>query len=155
MALPIEEIERLAALIGKDKLGEIEIRNDDFKIKLSAYRDCPPPPQMPMMAPPMMAAAPVSAPAPAAPAQAAPAAEAEDGNIVTAPLVGTYYSAPSPDSEPFVKIGQQVKQGDVLMIIESMKLMNEVICETDGTVAEIYVKNGEPVEFGQKLMKIS
>lgn len=155
MALPIEEIERLAALIGKDKLGEIEIRNDDFKIKLSAYRDCPPPPQMPMMAPPMMAAAPVSAPAPAAPAQAAPAAEAEDGNIVTAPLVGTYYSAPSPDSEPFVKIGQQVKQGDVLMIIESMKLMNEVICETDGTIAEIYVKNGEPVEFGQKLMKIS
>ncbi|MBE6855604.1 MAG: acetyl-CoA carboxylase biotin carboxyl carrier protein [Ruminococcus sp.] len=155
MALPIEEIERLAALIGKDKLGEIEIRNDDFKIKLSAYRDCPPPPQMPMMAPPVMAAAPVSAPAPAAPAQAAPAAEAEDGNIVTAPLVGTYYSAPSPDSEPFVKIGQQVKQGDVLMIIESMKLMNEVICETDGTVAEIYVKNGEPVEFGQKLMKIS
>lgn len=150
MALPIEEIERLAALIGKDKLGEIEIRNDDFKIKLSAYRDCPPPPQMPMMA-----AAPVSAPAPAAPAQAAPAAEAEDGNIVTAPLVGTYYSAPSPDSEPFVKIGQQVKQGDVLMIIESMKLMNEVICETDGTVAEIYVQNGEPVEFGQKLMKIS
>ncbi len=155
MALPIEEIERLAALIGKDKLGEIEIRNDDFKIKLSAYRDCPPPPQIPMMAPPMMAAAPVSAPAPAAPAQAAPAAEAEDGNIVTAPLVGTYYSAPSPDSEPFVKIGQQVKQGDVLMIIESMKLMNEVICETDGTVAEIYVQNGEPVEFGQKLMKIS
>lgn len=155
MALPIEEIERLAALIGKDKLGEIEIRNDDFKIKLSAYRDCPPPPQMPMMAPPMMGALSSSAPTAAAPVQAAPAAEAEDGNIVTAPLVGTYYSAPSPDSEPFVKIGQQVKQGDVLMIIESMKLMNEVICETDGTVAEIYVKNGEPVEFGQKLMKIS
>lgn len=154
MALPIEEIERLAALIGKDKLGEIEVRCNDCKIRLSAYRDCPPPPPMPMPAAPMIM--PQSAGAPAAPAQeSASEPEAESGTIVTAPLVGTYYSAPSPDSEPFVKIDQQVKQGDVLMIIESMKLMNEVLCETDGVISEIYVKNGEAVEFGQKLMKIS
>ena len=71
-----------------------------------------------------------------------------------APLVGTYYAAPSPESEPFVTVGKRVKKGDVLMIIESMKLMNEVLCEQDGIVAEILVQNGDAVEFDQPILRI-
>ena len=76
------------------------------------------------------------------------------GNVVKAPIVGTFYAASAPDKPPFVTVGQQVKKGDVLMIIESMKLMNEVQSDFDGTVAEILVKNGEPVEFDQPIMII-
>lgn len=76
------------------------------------------------------------------------------GNIVTAPIIGTFYSAPSPDEKPFVSVGQKVQKGDVLLIIESMKLMNEVQSEFNGIVKEILVTNGENVEFGQNLMII-
>ena len=69
-------------------------------------------------------------------------------------MVGTYYAAPSPESEPFVTVGKRVKKGDVLMIIESMKLMNEVLCEQDGIVAEILVQNGDAVEFDQPILRI-
>ncbi|MDR1753737.1 MAG: acetyl-CoA carboxylase biotin carboxyl carrier protein [Eubacterium sp.] len=77
-----------------------------------------------------------------------------NGNLVKSPIVGTFYEAPSPDSKPFVKIGDIVKKGQVICIIESMKLMNEVLSEFDGTVGEIFAKNGEAVEFDQKLMLI-
>ena len=87
--------------------------------------------------------------------QAAPAAVQQvSGNVVKSPIVGTFYAAASPEKPPFVTVGQQVKKGDVLMIIESMKLMNEVQSEFDGTVAEILVKNGEAVEFDQPIMVI-
>lgn len=92
----------------------------------------------------------VSQPAPQ-PAASAPAAS---GNIVKSPIVGTYYSAPAPDKPPFVAVGQKVKKGDVLMIIESMKLMNEIQSDYDGTVAEILVADGMAVEFDQPLMRI-
>jgi acetyl-CoA carboxylase biotin carboxyl carrier protein len=68
--------------------------------------------------------------------------------------VGTFYRSPSPDSPPFTDVGQKVKKGQVLCIVEAMKLMNEIECETDGTVAEIYVQNGNPVEFSEKLFRI-
>lgn len=77
-----------------------------------------------------------------------------DGNIVKAPIVGTFYSAPAPDKDPFVTVGQQVKKGDTIMIIESMKLMNEVQSDFDGIVKEILVENGTPVEFDQPIMII-
>lgn len=76
------------------------------------------------------------------------------GNIVESPIVGTFYSAANPDSEPFAKIGQMVKKGDVLCIVEAMKLMNEIEAEYDGEIVEIYVENEEMVEFGQPLFKI-
>jgi acetyl-CoA carboxylase biotin carboxyl carrier protein len=85
---------------------------------------------------------------------AAPAAAAPKGNAVTAPIVGTFYEAPSPGKPPFVKVGDIVKKGDALFIIESMKLMNEVLSEFDGTVGEILVKNGDPLEFDQIVMTI-
>ena len=76
------------------------------------------------------------------------------GNIVKSPIVGTYYSSASPDKPPFVSVGQQVKKGDTLFIIESMKLMNEIASEFTGTVAEIMLENGKPVEYGQPIMRI-
>ncbi len=92
---------------------------------------------------------------PAAPQEDAPTAPAAvSGTWVKAPLVGTYYAASSPESEPFVTVGKRVKKGDVLMIIESMKLMNEVLCEQEGTVAEILVQNGDAVEFDQPILRI-
>lgn len=78
----------------------------------------------------------------------------EKGTVVKSPIVGTFYTSPSPDKSAFVSVGQKVKRGDTLYIVESMKLMNEVSSECDGTVAEIYVNNGDVVEFGQKIMRI-
>lgn len=80
--------------------------------------------------------------------------EQPKGNIVKSPIVGTYYSAPGPDKEPFVAVGKEVKKGDVIMIIESMKLMNEVQSDYNGVVKEILVENGNPVEFDQPIMII-
>jgi acetyl-CoA carboxylase biotin carboxyl carrier protein len=101
---------------------------------------------------------PVAAPAPVA-AAAASAAKAEakadkPGTLVSSPFVGTFYRSPSPDSPPFVDVGQKVKKGQVLCIVEAMKLMNEIECELDGTVAEILVQNATPVEFGEPLFRI-
>lgn len=145
----VECVEALAKIVKENDLGRLQISTDELKIVIEGKK-CPPP--MPMMpavgapvAPAAIAAAPVAA-------EAAPAAES--GNIVTSPIVGTFYAAPSPDKAPFVKVGDTVNAGDVVCIIESMKLMNEINCEFSGRVAEIYVKNGEPVEYGQKLMRI-
>ena len=106
---------------------------------------------MPPMGVPM--AAPAAAPAAAASAPV-PAAEEKplSGKIIKSPIVGTFYASPSPDQPPFVQVGDTVKKGDVIMIIESMKLMNEVQSDMDGTVQEILVKNGEAVEYDQPLM---
>lgn len=92
-------------------------------------------------------------------AVAVPAAKEEsqpccNGTVVKSPIVGTFYASSSPDKPPFVKVGQQVKSGDTLYIVESMKLMNEVVSECSGTVAEILVENGQTVEFGQPIMRI-
>lgn len=77
-----------------------------------------------------------------------------EGKIVTSPMVGTFYLKPSPNAKPYVEVGKQVKKGDVLCIIEAMKLMNEIECEEEGTIAEILVKDGEPVEYGKPLFRI-
>ena len=80
--------------------------------------------------------------------------EQEEGMIVTSPMVGTFYMKASPDSDPYVEIGSMVKKGDILCIIEAMKLMNEIESEYDGRIAEIFVKDGEPVEYGKPLFRI-
>ncbi len=146
----LETIAKLADIVNEKELGEITITTGEKSITVKG-RKCPPPPPMGGM--PMMPA--MSMPA-AAPAQDnAPAAAPQvSGNVVKSPIVGTFYAAASPDKPPFVTVGQQVKKGDVLMIIESMKLMNEVQSDFDGTVAEILVKNGEAVEFDQPIMII-
>ena len=106
---------------------------------------------------PALVAAPFAAAASAAPVAAAPeaaAAPAESGHGVTSPFVGTFYRSPSPDSAPFIEIGQRVEKGQTLCIVEAMKLMNEIEADVSGTVKSILVENGQPVEFGQKLFVI-
>ncbi len=153
-ARPIEDtiecIEALAEIVKKNDLGKIRVSTDEVEIVIEG-RPCPPP----MPAPMTVMGVPAAAPAQGAATAQAPAAEAPvSGNIVTSPIVGTFYASPSPDKPAFVKPGDTVNAGDVVCIIESMKLMNEINSEFSGKVAEIYVKDGQAVEYGQKLMRI-
>ena len=143
------EVTREYIKILKDSgLGYLRLKNDKFEIELGEKQ--PPAPLSAPMFPPMPGAA--FCPPPAA--QPQPDACAKSGNTVTSPIVGTFYASPSPEKPPFVTVGKQVHKGDVLFIIESMKLMNEVTSDYDGTVAEIMVENDETVEFGQPIMRI-
>ena len=134
-------------------LGEVELELDDVKIKI---KSAPPAPVLPVAAP---AAAPVAAAAaPAAQSEAAPAAAAAEelpaGTPVKSPLVGTFYSSPAPDAPPFVLVGQKVKDGDTLFIIEAMKTMNEIKAPCDGTVVRILAQPGDMVEYNQTVVII-
>ena len=128
-------------------LGEVELEMDDVKIKI---KSAPPAPVVPVAAAPVAAA---PAAASAAAGEAAPAAEATEelpaGTPVKSPLVGTFYSSPAPDAPPFVLVGQKVKEGDTLFIIEAMKTMNEIKSPCDGTVARILAQPGDMVEYNQ------
>lgn len=140
-----ELLEQLARILRDNDLGELTLEDGDKKLTIKGKKPAPMP--APMGMPPVCP--------PAAPQEDAPTAPAAvSGTWVKAPLVGTYYAAPSPESEPFVTVGKRVKKGDVLMIIESMKLMNEVLCEQEGIVAEILVQNGDAVEFDQPILRI-
>ena len=135
-------------------LGEVELELDDVKIKI---KSAPPAPVVPVAAAP--AAAPVAtAAAPAAQSEAAPAAAAAEelpaGTPVKSPLVGTFYSSPAPDAPPFVLVGQKVKEGDTLFIIEAMKTMNEIKAPCDGTVVRILAQPGDMVEYNQTVVII-
>lgn len=141
----LETIEKLADLVAAKDLGEITIASEDKCITIKGKK-CPPPMGVPMAAPAAAPAVAVSAPAPAEEKKPL------SGKIIKSPIVGTFYASPSPDQPPFVQVGDTVKKGDVVMIIESMKLMNEVQSDMDGTVQEILVKNGEAVEYDQPLM---
>ena len=145
----LDTVKKLAELVKKNDLGEITVTDGDKRITVKG-RVCAAPPAMPVPAFPQMQPAAVSAPAGEAPK----AETAADGNEVKAPIVGTFYAAPSPDSEPFVKVGSQVKKGDTIFIIESMKVMSEVQSEFDGVVKKILVNSGDPVDFDQTLMVI-
>lgn len=151
-----EDVKRLVQLVEKSDVTHIAWNRGGEKvvIRRGAVAAAPAP---------VLHAAPVAAPVPAplAPvaAPAAGAAKAEPkgdkpGTEVKSPFVGTFYRAPSPDSAPFVEVGQKVKKGQTLCIVEAMKLMNEIEAEVDGTVAEIYVQNATPVEFGEPLFRI-
>ena len=144
----LETIEKLADIINAKELSELTITDGDKTITIKGKRCVPAPAPMPVMPP--MGMPPMGAPAPMGGEVPAPAAVS--GTKVTAPIVGTFYSAPSPDSKPFVKVGDRIKKGDVIFIIESMKVMSEVPSEFDGVVKEICVQNGDAVEFGQTVM---
>ena len=133
----LETIEKLADIVSAKDLGEITIADGEKTITVKGKK-CPPP-----------MGAPVT---PAAPAETPAAPKAPAGKAIKAPLVGTFYAAPSPDQPPFVQVGDTVKKGDVVLIIESMKLMNEVTSDVEGVVQEILVKNGDAVEYDQPLM---
>lgn len=139
-------LELMDALKAKG-LGEVELELDDIKIKI---KSAPPAPVVPVAAVPAAAEAPAAASADAQEASAAaPEEELPAGTEVKSPLVGTFYSSPSPDAPPFVLVGQKVKEGDTLFIIEAMKTMNEVKSPCDGTVSRILAQPGDMVEYNQ------
>jgi len=144
----IECIEALAKIVKENDLGKIKISTEEIDIVIEGKRCAPAANILPPIMPPMGASA--------AAENASPAEieTAVSGNIITSPIIGTFYSAPSPDKAPFVKVGDTVNEGDVVCIIESMKLMNELNSKFSGKVAEIYVNNGDAVEYGQKIMRI-
>lgn len=149
--IDLETIEKLADIVKKKELSEITVSNGDNAITIKGKRSVPPMPMPVMQAAPVQAAAPAES---ALSASEASMAEEVSGKIVRSPIVGTFYAAPSPDKPPFVKTGDEVKKGDVIMIIESMKLMNEIQSEFDGTVEQILVSDGQAVEFDQPIMVI-
>lgn len=147
----LETIEKLAKLVSENELSEITVEDGDRKITVKGKKSTPPPAMMPFAAPVQQAAAAASVQVVGEEAQTSGGVS---GNAVKSPIVGTFYAAPSPDKPPFVKVGDSVKKGDVIMIIESMKLMNEIKSEFDGTVKEILVSDGQAVEYDQPIMII-
>ena len=135
----IEEIKELMALLENSSLSALEVQQDDVKVRLEK--------------PAVTVAAPVAVPAPA-PAPVAAPAPADAGKAINAPIVGVFYAAPSPDSEPYVSVGKRVKKGDVVCIIEAMKCMNEIQAEEDGEITAVLATNGELVEYGKPLFAI-
>lgn len=165
--LTFEQIKELVALVDDRELAGLEIERSGFRLKIEGRA---PEPMVGQVAPAAAAEAPRAAKAPATAAREEPqptAAGAETGeaaeeesevpegaHIVSSPIVGTFYASPSPDSDPYVKVGDRVEKGQVLCIVEAMKLMNEIESDVDGEVLEIYPKTGQAVEFGEPLFAI-
>lgn len=141
-------IKDLANLLTETDLSEIEVEQDDFRVRLSRATTAAP---VQVHAPVMPAAAPLAAAPVAASADATPAPVA--GNVPS-PMVGTAYHSPAPGADPFIKIGDSVKEGDTVMIVEAMKTMNQIASPKSGKVTAILVEDGQPVEFGEQLLMI-
>lgn len=149
----IGAVKELIAVMKDSGLSYMSVKNDNFEVELGEKpAPLPAMPPMPMM-PPMAAMAPVAQSQEAVQKAEAKAPELS-GKIVKSPIVGTFYAAPAPGKPAYAPVGKTVAKGDILFIIESMKLMNEVTSEFDGTVAEILVKDGDAVEFDQPIMRI-
>ena len=146
-----EYIEKLAKIISANGLTEISM--EDGEQAITIRKDLPEVVVGSPVAAPVQASAPAPAAQPAVKAET-PVESVPQGKAITSPMVGTFYMAPSPEAAPFVEIGSEVKVGDVVCIIEAMKLMNEIKSEEAGKVIKICVKNGDPVEFGQVLMYV-
>ena len=164
--MDLETLRGFADLMEERGLTRIKLEEPDLTLELEREgAGATQPPAWPAFPPAMPAAwpaAPAAAvAAPAAPATAEPAAPTEPAPVasgateVCAPMVGVFYAAPTPESDPFVRVGQRVKRGDVLCIVEAMKLMNEIVAEKDGEIFDICVSNGDVVEFGQCLFRLN
>lgn len=143
-------IRDLATILDETNLTEIEVEQDDLRIRVSRT-----PAAVQGYAPAPYAAAPApAAPAVAAPVAAAPAAADTSKNAVPSPMVGTAYLSPAPDAKPFIEVGQKVKEGQTLLIIEAMKTMNQIPSPREGTVVAILCEDAQPVEYGEPLVVI-
>ncbi len=148
--MDIRKIKKLIEMLEESNLGEIEIKEGEESIRISRGYGAAPVSHMTTGS----AAMTVAASAPAAPVAAPVAPAAPSGHMVTSPMVGTFYRSPSPNSAAFVEIGNQVKVGDTLCIIEAMKILNTIEADKAGTVKAILKENGQPVEFGEPLFVI-
>jgi acetyl-CoA carboxylase biotin carboxyl carrier protein len=147
--MDLRKLKKLIDLVQESGIAELEITEGEEKVKIvkggtisvsQAAPAAPPPPAAPPAAAPAAAAAP-----------APEAAPVQEGHVVKAPMVGTFYRSPSPDAKVFVEVGQSIKEGQTICIIEAMKLMNEIEADASGVVKAILVENGQPVEYGQPL----
>ena len=145
MAMDLEKIEGLVKIIENSSMTEFTYKDEDVKITMSKLEH-----------PPVVAAGVPMAPQAPVPAGEAPAEaqEEEDSLFITSPIVGTFYSAPSPDAQPFVKIGDRVKNGQTVCILEAMKLMNEIQSDFDCEIEAVLVSNEQKVEYGQPLFRV-
>ncbi|MDQ5847412.1 MAG: acetyl-CoA carboxylase biotin carboxyl carrier protein [Pseudomonadota bacterium] len=141
--MDLRKLRKLIDLVQESGIAELEITEGEEKVKIvkgGGISVSSAPATAPTAAPPTTAAAPAAEPEPA-----------QEGHVVKAPMVGTFYRSPSPDAKVFVEVGQTVKEGDTICIIEAMKLMNEIEADAAGVVKAILVENGQPVEYGQAL----
>ena len=148
--MDIRKVKKLIELLEESGIDELEIKEGEESVRISRHSNR-------AVAAPVYAAAPapVAAPVATAPAEAAaPAAAKLNGTVVGSPMVGTFYRAASPTSANFVEVGQSVKKGDILCIVEAMKMMNHIEAETSGVIESILVENGQPVEYDQPLFTI-
>jgi len=166
--LTFEQIKELIEMVAQHRLQGLEVERSGFKLTITGQDNrpaaaatpaassgapaFPPPTAAPEVILP--AAPPATALHAAAPAAAPEAAAEASGHQVRSPIVGTFYASPSPDAEPFVRVGDHVRHGQVLCIVEAMKLMNEIESDTSGTVLQVLVKNAQPVEYGEALFAI-
>ncbi len=151
--MDLRKLKTLIDLVSESNISELEITEADGKVRIvksDGTVTVPMAQAMPVMAAPMAPAMTAAAAVPAA----APAAPVETGHVVKSPMVGTFYRASSPNAKAFVEVGQQVKEGQAICIIEAMKIMNEIDADKAGTITKILVENGQPVEFGQPLFII-
>ena len=159
--MDLRKLKKLIDLVQESGIAELEITEGEEKVKIVKGGEATVTPIGPAAAP-AAAAATAGAPAPAAPAapaaaaaaSAAPEEPAPSGHVLKAPMVGTFYRSASPESKPFVEVGQNVKAGETVCIIEAMKLMNEIEADATGMIKAILVENGQPVEYGQPLFII-
>ena len=154
--MDLRKIKKLIDLLEESNLAELEIKEGEEVVRLSRVpkNSVAPAPVAAAAPAPIAVAAPVAAPAPAAPTEPAAAAVPE-GNLVKAPMVGTFYASSSPGAAAFVKVGQQVKAGETLGIIEAMKMFNQIEADVAGTVTAILLENGQSVEFDQPMFVIA
>ncbi len=151
--MDIRKVKKLIELLEESGVAEIEITEGEESVRISRYSKSPAAAPMPVhysAAPPVAAAA---APPPET-ASAAPPPSERTGHKVLSPMVGTFYRSPSPEAEPFVKVGDTINAGDTLCIIEAMKMMNQIEADVSGKVVSIEAESGEPIEFGQVLFVI-
>ena len=153
----LDDIKAILALVREHDLAEIELERDGLKVRIRKANPAVAitPPSAPMVAAPGPASAAATPPA-AVPPGGRPA-DIEDGvelAVIKSPIVGTFYRSPEPGARSFVEVGDAVKKGQVLCIIEAMKLMNEIECDCDGEIASVYVENGRPVQFGERLFAV-
>lgn len=156
--MDLRKLKKLIDLVQESGIAELEITEGEEKVKIVKGGEATVTPLAPA-APAPSAAAPAAAPAAPAPASApaAPSASASvaEGHVLKAPMVGTFYRSASPESKAFIEVGQSVKAGETVCIIEAMKLMNEIEADASGVIKAVLVENGQPVEYGQPLFIIA
>lgn len=158
--MDLKLIKNILDMIAESDVNEVSLEEGDFKIKVKKQGEVQqvsytqPAPAVPQAPAQPAAPAQQQAPAQASQSESGDSADKADGDTVTSPIVGTFYESPSPDSDPFVKVGDKVSKGDTLCIVEAMKIMNEIEAEFGGTVKQILVNDAQPVEYEQPLFII-